>query len=132
MFHSLDGGQIKICLLTLLSPRQFMFYVARQFVAGNDVDHIRRFNNTIRYPYPRLVFQRLTTVWGLLFVAESFLRVLLALTLSVPTYLAVSSITGYGVYIGLTVWSIAYGRRVIPRVRAQMYQTNQTENERRE
>jgi hypothetical protein len=79
-----------MCFVSLLFPKPLMFYFGRQFTAGNDPVKVAAFNATWQYPHARFVHRLITVVWGVAFVGEFLLRVLLVYTLPAATVLAVA------------------------------------------
>jgi hypothetical protein len=100
-----------VCLLSLLWPRPFMFYIGRQFSAGQDQARIEEFNGLWQYPGARSTFRVLTVVWAVVWIAEFGLRVVMVWTLSIPEVLAISPFVFNGIMLGLIAWTIAYVRR---------------------
>jgi hypothetical protein len=100
-----------VCLLSLLWPRPLMFYIGRQFSAGQDQALIEEFNGLWQYPGARRTFRVLTGVWAIVWIAEFGLRVVMVWTLSVSEVLAISPFVFNGITLGLIAWTIAYVRR---------------------
>ena len=100
-----------VCLLSLAWPRPLLFYIGRQFSAGDDPAQVEIFNALWQRPGARRVFRLLTIVWGGVSIGEFGLRVLMVRTLSVPQVLAVSPFVFNGITIGLIAWTVAYVKR---------------------
>jgi hypothetical protein len=100
-----------VCLMSLAWPRPLMFYIGRQFTAGDDPAQIEIFNGLWQRPGARRVFRLLTIVWGAVWLGEFGLRVLMVWTLSVPQVLAISPFVFNGITIGLIAWTVAYVKR---------------------
>lgn len=98
------------CFVSLLLPRPLMFYVGRQFMAGKDREKIAQFDAQWQHPYARFVHRLITVVWGVAFVDEFILRVVLIYTLPVAFVLAVSPILLGAITVGTFVWTFAYVR----------------------
>ncbi len=102
--------------LTALSsfawPRPMMFYVGRQFAAGDHPVAIKAFNSSWQSPSARRAFRLMTLVWTVGWLSEAGLKVGMVLTLSIPQVLAISPIVFHGITWGLIAWTIAYGTRV--------------------
>jgi hypothetical protein len=105
------GALGMVCLTSLVWPRPLMFYIARQFSAGEDRAKIAEFNALWQYPRARHTFRVMTLVWAIGWMSEFALRVAMVRTLSIPEVLAISPFVFNGITIGLIAWSIAYGRR---------------------
>jgi hypothetical protein len=100
-----------VCLMSLAWPRPLMFYIGRQFTAGDDPAQVEIFNGLWQRPGARRVFRLLTIVWGAVWLGEFGLRVLMVWTLSVPQVLAISPFVFNGITIGLIAWTVAYVKR---------------------
>lgn len=94
-----------ICLGSLFAERPLLFYIVRQFVAGDDAARLAWWNGLWQYPDFRVAMRRVTFVWGIAFILEALVRVVLALTLSSGTVVTVSPIMGFGILIVLIVWT---------------------------
>ena len=99
-----------ICLTSLLWPRPLMFFVARQFTVGQDPEGIAWFNGLWARPGARQMFRILTVVWGVGWVGEFVLRVILVQMLTIPEMLAVGPIVFNGITFGLIAWTIWFSR----------------------
>jgi hypothetical protein len=100
-----------VALSSLAWKRPLLFYVGRQFAAGEDPEAKRRFDALWDIEGARRVFRLLTLVWSAGWLVEFALRVAMVLTLSVSTVLAVSPILFNGITLGLIAWTLAYVRR---------------------
>jgi hypothetical protein len=107
-----------VCLSSLLWPRPLMFYVGRQFTA-HDAAQIGEFNASWQYPAARRLFGVLTVVWGLGWVGEFVLRVVMVWTLSIEQVLAISPFVFNGIFLALITWNVAYVKRAQARAHAQ-------------
>jgi hypothetical protein len=105
------------CALGLLALTSFawrrplLFYIGRQFSAGDDPAALEQFNGLWDHPAARRTFRLMTLVWAIGWMGEFGLRVIMVLTLSVPRVLAVSPLVFNGITLGLIVWTLAYARR---------------------
>jgi hypothetical protein len=99
-----------ICLLSLLWSRPLLFYIGRDFTTGHDPVRVAEFNTLWDRPGAERVFRIMTTVWGVGWVGEFVLKVLLVLNLSIPRMLVVGPILSNGVTIGLILWTLRYAR----------------------
>lgn len=114
------------CLVSLVLPRPLMFYVGRQFMSGGDPAKIAAFNAQWAYPHARFVHRLITTVWGIAFISEFALRVVMVYTLPTEVVLAVSPIVLGGITIGAVMWTMAYVRRSQRRGQELRRQAEQT------
>ena len=108
------------CLISLAFPRPIMFYFGRYFLAGNDIQRKARFNSSWEFPEVRFTNRMITAVWGIVFVAELVIRVVLIYTMSSAWVLSVSPILLGALTIGTLVWAFAYSRRVRLRVQDKL------------
>ena len=101
------------CLVSLLfrSRRPVMFYFGRFFAAGSDPVRRTRFDQLWQYPSFRRVQRIMTLVWGLVFVGEFTVRVVLIYTLSPATVLAVSPIVLGSATLLTVLWTFSYAAR---------------------
>jgi hypothetical protein len=105
------GALGMVCLTSFVWPRPLMFYIGRQFSAGEDPAKIAEFDALWQYPRARHTFRVMTIVWAIGWMSEFALRIVMVWTLSVPEVLAVSPFVFNGITIGLFAWTIAYVRR---------------------
>jgi hypothetical protein len=101
-----------ICLVSLLFPRPIWFYIIRYFTAGNKPDQIAVFNTAWQYSLFRTYIRNVTIFWGLIYVVEFPIRLVLVYTLPIAQFLAISPIIFYGITIAAIAFTLAYGRRV--------------------
>jgi hypothetical protein len=110
--ESLFTGAVGIaCLASLMLPRPLMFYFGRSYMTGNDAKKVAAFNAGWQHPYFRFVNRVVTLVWGIAFLTEFAIRVVLVYTLPTAAVLAVSPATLGGITIGTILWTFAYVRR---------------------
>ena len=94
-----------ICLGSLFMERPLLFYIVRQFVAGEDADRLAWWNGLWQYPDFRRAMCLVTFVWGITYVVEALVRVVLAFTLKPGTVVAISPMMGFGMLIVLIFWT---------------------------
>jgi hypothetical protein len=100
------------CLLSLALPRPIMFFFGRYFMAGKDPQKRGTFNEKWRNPVVRRAHRLITAVWGLVFVGEFALRVVLVYTLPAPVVLTVTPfLIGVGT-MSTVLWTFRYASRV--------------------
>ena len=97
-----------ICLGSLLGERPLMFYINRQFVAGDDPARIEWWNGLWQYPHFRAATRFVTAVWGIAYVVEALVRVGFAMILSPAKVVAISPVMAFGVTIVLIAWTRRY------------------------
>jgi uncharacterized membrane protein len=97
-----------VFLGSLLFGRPLIYYFAERFT-GHNPQMNDKWEKLPRY---RFNFRLITAVWGLSLLLEAFIKVVLVYSLSIPTFLAVSSFFTY-VIIGLTIWwNIGFIKRI--------------------
>lgn len=97
-----------ICLGSLLGERPLMFYINRQFVAGDDPVRLEWWNGLWQYPNFRAAQRLVTVVWGITYLVEAALRVGFAIFLSPAQVVAISPVMAFGVLIVLIAWTRRY------------------------
>jgi hypothetical protein len=108
------------CLVSLLLPRPMMFYFSRYFIAGTDPVRQARFNSAWQFADVRFCHRLITTVWGLVFLGELILRIILIYQLPAAVVLVVSPILIGVLTIGTMVWAFRYGHQVRLRAVARL------------
>jgi hypothetical protein len=98
-------------LSSLLWQRPIIFYIARQFVAGEDPERLAWWNKRWEFPRFRRVMRVMTSVWGLGYLIEALVRVAIALTFAPGTVVIVSPILAIGTTVGLILWTRRYGKQ---------------------
>ncbi len=111
--ESLITGLIGVGFLATLFvlPRPVQFYIARHFATGNDPVKVAEFDGYWKYEGFRFSMRFMTTVWGIGLIVEAVIRISLALTIPIQTFLAVSPFIAYGIWGGLMVWTMWYSAR---------------------
>src|SRR6266851_254055 len=97
-----------ICLGSILAERPLMFYINRQFVAGDDPVKLEWWNGLWQYPGFRAAQRTVTAVWGVAYLAEAIFRVVFALVMSPAEVVTISPIMAFGVTIVLIAWTRRY------------------------
>jgi intracellular septation protein A len=97
-----------ICLGSLLADRPLIFYINRQFVAGDDPVRLEWWNGLWQYPDFRAAQRLVTAVWGIAYLVEALLRVGFALVLSPVKVVAISPVMAFGVMVVLIAWTRRY------------------------
>ncbi|MGD0192080.1 MAG: VC0807 family protein [Rhizomicrobium sp.] len=104
----LTGTFGAICLVSLFAKRPLLFYVVRQFVAGDDAARIAWWNGLWDFPHFRRGMRLVTVVWGVVYIAEASARVVLALKLPPAEVISLSPIMGFGALVLLIMWTRRY------------------------
>lgn len=105
---------------SLLGKRPIIFYIARQFVAGENPERLEWWNGLWQHERFRHTMRLMTTVWGLGYFIEALLRVAIALTLAPGMVVIVSPILAIGTTVGLIIWTRAYGKMVQERANREL------------
>jgi|SRR5271170_3732058 len=87
---------------SLFSQRPLMFYVTRQFIAGDDPVRLAWWNGLWRFRSFRDAQRFVTTVWGIAYLVEALFRVGFAQTLSPAQVVVVSPVMGFGAVVAVT------------------------------
>jgi intracellular septation protein A len=96
------------CLGSLWTRRPLMYGLALEFT-GPDTAKGREMISLWQYEGFRRVFRVITTVWGVGFLLEAALRVVIVYNTSAGTALAISNVTPF-IWAGiLSAWTVAYG-----------------------
>jgi hypothetical protein len=97
-----------ICLGSLLAAKPLMFYINRQFVAGDDPVRLEWWNGLWQYPNFRAAQRLVTAVWGIAYLVEALLRVGFALALPPAQVVAISPVMAFGMMIVRIAWTRRY------------------------
>ena len=96
------------CLGSLWARHPLMFSFAREFT-GPDTAKGREMTRLWQYEGYRRIFRVITAVWGVAFLLEAALRVVIVYNTSAGTALVISKVTPF-LFVGiLTAWTVAYG-----------------------
>jgi hypothetical protein len=97
------------CLGSLWTRRPLMYGFAVEFI-GPDTAKGREMISLWQYEGFRHIFRIITAVWGVGFLLEAALRVVIVDSTSTGTALSVSKVLPY-IWVGIFVaWTVAYGR----------------------
>lgn len=108
------------CFVSLLLPKPLMFYFGRQMMAGRDPVKRAQFDAQYQHPYARFVHRLITIVWGVAYVGEFILRVVLVYTLPTAVVLLVSPFLIGGITVATILWTIGYVRYATKRGREML------------
>ncbi|MGW4160300.1 VC0807 family protein [Streptomyces sp. NPDC004788] len=100
-----------LCLVTLLAPRPLMFYFGRRFATDGTPESAAWWNGLWQYEGFRAVQRRMTVVWGVAYLVEATLRIVLSYVLSVDAMVVVNPVLTYGTLGLLILWTIRTGQR---------------------
>jgi hypothetical protein len=100
------------CFLTLIAwPRPLMFYFGRYFSSQGDPEAMARYDAMWSIPQFRAVNRRITVVWGIAYLGEFVVRVVMALTLPTGVVLVTGPILLTAITAGTIAWTFSYVRR---------------------
>jgi hypothetical protein len=99
-----------VCLGSLWSRRPLIFRFALEFI-GPDTPKGRDFESRWQYEGFRRVFNLMTIVWGVAYLAEAAARVIIVENISAGTALTISKIMPYPIAGLLVAWMTIYGQR---------------------
>jgi intracellular septation protein A len=114
----LTGAFGLVFLVSLFFGRPLMFYLIRQFVAGEDETRNQIWKDLWRYAAFRSVMRQLTIMWALIYIVEGLVRVGLAMSLTPDAVVTISPIMGFGA----TLILISLTRRRMRAVRERLEQ----------
>ncbi|HYK31012.1 MAG TPA: VC0807 family protein [Streptosporangiaceae bacterium] len=97
------------CLGSLWARYPLMFSFAKEFI-GPDTAKGQEMTRLWRYDGYRRVFRVITIVWGVAFLIEAALRVVIIYNTSTGTALAISKVTPFLFLAIMLAWTLAYGR----------------------
>lgn len=96
------------CLGSLGTRHPLMFSFAREFT-GPDTAKGQEMTRLWQYEGYRQVFRVITAVWGVAFLIEAALRVVIVYNTSAGTALAVSKVSPFVFAAIMSAWTVAYG-----------------------
>ena len=96
------------CLGSLWARYPLMFSIAREFT-GPDTAKGQEMTRLWQYEGYRQVFRVITAVWGVAFLIEAALRVVIIYNTSAGTALAISKISPFVFAAIMSAWTVAYG-----------------------
>jgi intracellular septation protein A len=96
------------CLGSLWARHPLMFSFAREFT-GPDTAKGQEMTRLWQYEGYRRVFRVITVVWGVAFLLEAALRVVIIYNTSTGTALAISKATPFVFFAVMSAWTVAYG-----------------------
>ncbi|RDJ97848.1 VC0807 family protein [Paraburkholderia lacunae] len=120
--ESLVSGAVGVVfLLSLPMRRPLIFYLARATVAREMEGGAAHFEALWRErPALAASLRLMTLVWGVGLTGETALRAWMALTWPIERFLVISPFIGYGIYGGLTLWTLWYRKTMRSRAEAHM------------
>jgi len=104
----LTGAFGLICLGSLLGERPLLFYIIRQFVAGDDPQRLLWWNGLWQHAEFRAAQRLVTAVWGVTFLLEAAFRIGLAFAFPPEQIVVISPTIAFGVLVALILWTRRY------------------------
>jgi intracellular septation protein A len=105
----LMGGFGLLFLVSIIgAERPVMFYILRQFIAGNDPARLQWWEGLWQHARFRAAQRRVTAVWGLGLVIEALIGTALACLLMPAQVVIISPVMALTVLIGLALWTRGY------------------------
>jgi hypothetical protein len=102
------------CMLSLRRERPLMFFVGRQFTAGDGEARAQAWTARLQNAGFRRSMRLLTIVWGLAALVEATLGIAAAFRLPSGMALVVEPMLSIGTVAALLTWTTAYARRRTP------------------
>lgn len=111
---AMTGAFGVICLVTLLPVvrRPLMYSFAQKFGGRGTEQGMEHFEDMwARYPLFRRTFRVLTAAWGVGYVLEAAVKVVLAETVSFDLAYTLNQVLPVVVFVGLMTWTMWFSRR---------------------
>ncbi|MQY17924.1 VC0807 family protein [Nocardia macrotermitis] len=99
-----------VMLASLAAPRPLMFYWGRKFATDGSSAKVVEWNALWQYPGFRHAQRVMTVAWGLAFLGEAVLRVVLTYVVSVRTMVAINGILPVVVILLCVGWTTFYAQ----------------------
>lgn len=109
-----------ICLISLLFPKPIWYYIIRYSAVGNNHEQMIAYNAAWKVASFRAYIRTLTILWGVVYMVEFLIRLVMIYTLSIAQVLVISSI----IFYGLTILACIVTFRLSLRLRKQRTQSN--------
>lgn len=104
------------CLISLIFPRPIMFYFGRFFMAGKDLQKRETFNAEWQIPAARRGHRLITLVWGVVYVGEFLIRIIMVYNMPAPVVLIVSPFIIGFTTIFTIIWTFWYAKKIRERI----------------
>lgn len=106
------GGFGLVCLVSLLFARPLLFYIGRTFATDGSPEGYAWWNGLWHYPTFRSSQRLITAMWGIAYLAESVLRIVLAYTINdLDIVILIMNIVPFVVLAGLIFATIRIARK---------------------
>lgn len=108
---AVTGGFGLACLVTMLLPKPLMFYFGAKFGTDGTKAGLDYWYGLWQYPHFRKVQYKLSYVWGIAFILEAIIRIIVAYTASFSTAFSVSNVMPLIVIAGLITYTVTVGKK---------------------
>lgn len=109
-----------ICFVSLPTKKPFIFYFAREYIAGKDSEKRRKFSEVLKNRQILDLFRFLTFIWGIAYVGEFILRIIIVYSFPVPVVLIISPIIFTIVTVVAIIWTSWYSKRRREQIRGSV------------
>lgn len=100
-----------ICLVSLLFPKPVWYYIIGYFITGNNREQMIAYDGAWKqFSAFRVYIRNVTILWGVIYVIEFLIRLLLIYTLTIPQVLFISPFLLYGLTILASIGTFLYGQ----------------------
>lgn len=124
--ESMFSGAVGVaCFVSLLLPRPMMFYFGRYFT-GTDPKRLAGYDAAWQFPHVRFAHRLITTVWGVVFVTELILRIILIYKIPAAAVLVLSPILLGSLTVATMIWTFRYATSVRRRAVVLLSQASAT------
>jgi hypothetical protein len=96
------------CLLSVRSTRPLIFRLALDLI-GPDTPKGREVTGAWRYPGFRRAFRIITAAWGVGYLLEAAVRVVLVETMPTGPAFLFSKVAPYVFAVAMSIWTLGYG-----------------------
>jgi hypothetical protein len=100
------------CLASLRTRQPLIYRISLEFT-GQDSARGRRMTEGWQHPGFRRAFRVITVVWGIAYLIEAAIRVVIAETASTGIALVCSKVAPYVFAVILSAWTLVYGERTL-------------------
>ena len=113
------------CFVSLLLPRPLMFYFGRYFT-GTDPKRLAGYDAAWQFPHVRFAHRLITTVWGVVFVTELILRIIMIYKIPAAAVLILSPVLLGSLTVATMIWTFRYATSVRRRASVLLSQVSAT------
>ncbi|QBD74939.1 hypothetical protein EPA93_02610 [Ktedonosporobacter rubrisoli] len=100
-----------ICLISLLFQKPVWYYIIGYFITGNNREQMAAYDGAWReFSAFRIYIRNVTILWGVIYVVEFLIRLVLIYTLSIPLVLLISPFLLTGLTVLASGITFLYGQ----------------------